>query len=442
MTFQGDAVSMAAPCIGSLLALVALLFALRAGRRKRLVDNIPTSKTTGVFIGLVELKGTAEAETPLRSVLAEVPCVFYRWSVEERWSRTVTETTTDSQGHTSTRTRTKSGWTTVASGEDATPFYLKDDRGVILVRPEGADLRGDTVFDRTCGDGDPLYYAKGPASAVANSDHRRRFVEGAIPLHAGLYIMGQARERSDIVAAEIARDPNAPMYLITTQPEERVSRGLRLAFWGLSALGLVLAAAGVFIRTARQGVLPAQAAPAWLAAGGIYLGAWFLGWLWTAYNGMVELRQRVRQAWANVDVQLKRRNDLIPKLVEVAAGLRDYERRVQTEVTHLRTQLTATPPGEPGPDPHACGQAIAAIVERYPELKANDAFLALQKTLIDTEDRIGLARAYFNDIATFYNTRLETIPDRYVAALGRMKPRAVMAADNFEREPIRVELAA
>ena len=96
------------PWLGGLLGLSCLFFALRAGKRKRLMDNLPTSKTTGVFIGLVELKGTAEAERPLISYLAGQSCVHYQWRVEEHWSRSVTETETDSDGKTRTRTRQES----------------------------------------------------------------------------------------------------------------------------------------------------------------------------------------------------------------------------------------------------------------------------------------------------------------------------------------------
>src|SRR5258708_2147509 len=118
-----------APVIGAILALACLIGALRLGKRRRLIDNLPTSKTTGVFIGLVELKGTAETQEPLTSYLAEQPCVFFQWSVEEHWSRMVTETYTDSDGKTQTRTRHESGWTTVANGGESSPFYLHDDCG-------------------------------------------------------------------------------------------------------------------------------------------------------------------------------------------------------------------------------------------------------------------------------------------------------------------------
>src|SRR2546427_13120569 len=107
--------------LGGVLAFACLLFALRSGKRKRLVDNLPTSKTTGVFIGLVELRGTAESAQPLTSYLAAQPCVHYQYGVEEHWSRTVTESYTDSDGKTRTRTRHESGWSTVVDGGATSP---------------------------------------------------------------------------------------------------------------------------------------------------------------------------------------------------------------------------------------------------------------------------------------------------------------------------------
>ena len=186
------------PVIGVLLALVGLVCAFRNGRQRRLIENLPTSKTSGVFIGLVELKGAAESAEPLTSFLAAQACVQYAWAVEEHWSRTVTETYTDDKGRTQTRTRTESGWTQVASGGEMIPFYLRDDCGVILVRPDGAKIEPVKIFDETCTPLNALYYGKGPAGAVANSDMRRRFVETALPLKANLFVVGQARERQDL----------------------------------------------------------------------------------------------------------------------------------------------------------------------------------------------------------------------------------------------------
>ena len=97
------------PVIGGLLAVASLIAAFRAGRRRRLIDNLPTSKTSGVFIGLVELKGTAESAEPLISYLAGQACVHYAWTVQEHWSRIVVTTETDSKGNTHTVTRHESG---------------------------------------------------------------------------------------------------------------------------------------------------------------------------------------------------------------------------------------------------------------------------------------------------------------------------------------------
>ena len=358
------------PWVGGVLALLCLEVALRANRRRRWVDDTPTSKTTGVFIGLVEVQGTAEAEQPLTSHLAEQPCVYYAWSVEESWSRTVTETYTDSQGKTQTRTRHESGWTAVAQGQQQTAFYLKDDLGVVLVHPEGAKIEPATIFSQTCRRGDPLYYAKGPSSVVANSDHRRRFTETALLLHSPLYVMGQARERADVIAPEIARDPKAPMFLISCRTEKQISRGLAVGYWAWGIVGLGLALAGIAVgRAAGDGVSPQDPTP-YLAAVMLYLLTWALGWVWTVFNSLVGLRNRVSQAWSLVEVQVKRRHDLIPSLMAAVQGLRDYERQVQTELTTLRTQMEATPPGVAGPDYQACAKLLVAVQEKYPQLRA------------------------------------------------------------------------
>jgi len=424
------------PLAACLLAFTCLLLGLRAVKRRRLVDDIPTSKTTGIFIGLVEVKGTAESPAPLTSFLAESRCVYYTWNIQERWSRTVTETYTDSQGRTQTRTRHESGWTTVASGGESIPFYLRDDYGAVLVRPEGATIEPVTVFNRTCRPDDPLYYGKGPANAVMNSDHVRCFSEKAIPLHNPLYVMGYARERKDVVAPEIAADPSAPLFLISTRSEQQISRRMAWEAWLLfiAGLGLIVAGGAILINTTQS--------PGWLIGGVVgYLTALILGYVWMLYNSLVGLGQRVRQAWSLVDVQLKRRHDLIPNLLSVVTGLRDYERQLQTELAALRAQLEATPPGVDGPDFHGIKRTLIAVSEKYPELKAQDSFMNLQKNLADTETRIALARGYFNDIATHYNTRLETIPDRYIARLARLQPQPLMGANDFERAPIEVNFA-
>ena len=331
-------------------------------------------------------------------------------------------------------------WNRAAEWARCTQSILRN--GHILVReggtPDGAKIEPVTIFDETCGASDSLYYGKGPQVAVADSDFRRRFTETAVGLHAELYVMGQAHERQDVVAPEIAQDPTAPMFLISTRTEQQISSGFRWGFWGLGFLGLILCVAGFFAEHKMADDAPAATITTYVLAATGYLFASGLGWVWMVYNGLIDLRQRVRQGWSQVDVQLKRRHDLIPNLVGTVKGLRDFEQNLQTELAGLRSQLEATPPGVEGPDYRACGTILVAIQERYPELKAQESFANLQKNLIDTEQRIALARGYFNEIATFYNTRLEVVPDRFIAALGGLKPQPLMAANDFERAPVEV----
>jgi hypothetical protein len=474
---------------GLAVGLGLLLLSLRAGRRRRYIDNTPPSKTSGVFIGMVELNGTAESESPLRSYLAELPCVQYRWSVEEHWSRTRTETYTDSNGKTQTRTVHESGWTTVAQGGEQSQFYLRDDCGTIRVNPDRAKIEDERVFSQEVRRDSPLYYAKGPSGAVMDSDHYRLFTEHAIPLHANLFLMGHARLRDDVVAPEIAYDKSEAMYIISTRTEKQISRGLAAQFWVLGILAILLAVGGWALaefqgchaqvragmsshyRNVPSGmssdgsddssrssgnledsstpparasiVAPGRSFPDLaryiLVATGA-LGVWILGWAGMAYNSMQSLRQRVQQSWANVDVQLKRRADLIPNLVSAVAGYRDYEQKLQTELALLRSQQAVTAPGQPGADPQGCLPTVMAIAEAYPDLKANQSFLKLQAALADTEQRIALAREYFNAIVAFYNTRLQVVPDKFICSLAGMKPGQFITAEDFQRAAVKVNL--
>lgn len=423
----------------SLAALLLLWASLALRRKQRLLRDLPTSKTRGVFIGLVELKGSAECELPLRALLSERPCVQYRAEVFERWSRTVIETYTDGKGRTQTRTRHESGWTPVLEKEESTSFYLRDDVGAVLVRPEGAKIEPAEFFEQTVSRGDALYYAKGPAGGIPNSDHVRRFTERGIPLHAPLYLVGQARERQDIVAPEIAADKTAPLFLISTRTEEKVARGYSLGSWALWSVGLLAAAAAPLV-LAKGLELPIS--PLWIpAAGATYFLLWALCWVWVVFNSLVGLREGVRRAWSLVDVELKRRHDLIPAMASTLEAYKGHEALVQKLVAELRSQAQATPPGLPGPDPAGLTPLLVSVQESYPELKANEGFLRLSRELVETEQRIALARTYYNDIATHFATRLEIVPDRFVARLAAMRPLPLLETAGFERASVQVRFS-
>ena len=438
-----DAIHPAGPVIGALAALGCLAWSLRQRRRHRLLSDLPTAKTRGVFIGLVELKGSAESEAPLTSFLAGAPCVDYRWTVEEHWRRTRTETYTDAKGNLQTRTTTTTGWDTVAKGGADQPFYLQDDTGVVLVHPQGARIDRAGMFEATVSRGDPLYHGKGPDTVVSGSTGRRRFSEQGVPLHTPLYLVGTARERRDIVAPEIAHATDGAEFIISTRGEASVCRRLAVASWCFWTLGLVAFPIGLLVAAPHGEAPPPPRLPLWIAvAASGYLALWAASWAWMAHDSIVGLRERVRQAWSLIEVELKRRHDLLPALASCLTAFSSHEQTVQTAVAALRTQAQATRPGAPGPDFEGMAAHLRMVVERYPELRAQEAFAGLERALIDTEQRIALARAYYNDIATHYATRLEIVPDRWIAALRKLAPAPLLTATHFERAPVNVHLAA
>jgi len=412
-----------------LIALLAsggcLLLALNAGRKRRLLDDTPISKALGVFVGEVEVEGVCVRRDPFISYLAEKPCVVYRWSVDEHWRRARQETYTDDKGRTRTRTVIDTGSDTVASGGESGGFYIQDDTGYVWVNPEGADMDTLTMFDRDVDESDPLYYDKGPSDAVEGSTGERSFTEYGLVIGTPLFVRGRASERPDIVAAQIKHEDKADMFIITTRKAHEVSEGKASAFVLWNVFGALLA--GGFGAMLMAGARP-EVAPFGLLLGVIlYLIALGFGWVWMVFNSIVGLRNRVRQAQSLIDIQLKRRADLIPPLVACVQGFRAHEASVQTLVAALRSQAS-------GARTSALAPMLIAVAERYPDLRAQESFDELRKNLVETEDRIALARAYCNNIATFYNTRLERVPDRYVADILKMQPEPLFQAEGFERQ--------
>ena len=142
-------------------------------------------------------------------------------------------------------------------------------------------------------------------------------------------------------------------------------------------------------------------------------------WAIGAYNGLVALRQIVRNGWAQIDVQLKRRHDLIPNLVETVKGYATHEQETLEKVVQARgAAVNASGPAAQGKAEGALGQALGKLmllVEQYPDLKANQNFLALQEELTSTENKVGYARQAYNDSVMAHNTTIATVPTSLIA---------------------------
>lgn len=150
---------------------------------------------------------------------------------------------------------------------------------------------------------------------------------------------------------------------------------------------------------------------------------WFVG----TYNGLVRLRQHVRESWRDIDVQLQRRYDLIPNLVATVKGYAKHEQDLLARITQERSRAlanhgtTSSQGADERPMVKSLGKLLA-LSENYPDLKADASFLALSEELVDTEDRIAAARRFFNGNVRDYNTRCESIPSNVVANLFGHKP--------------------
>ena len=169
-----------------------------------------------------------------------------------------------------------------------------------------------------------------------------------------------------------------------------------------------------------------------------------LAWYVATFNGLVSLRNQTTNAWGQIDVQLKRRYDLIPNLVETVKGYMKFEQETLEKVVQARNlALGARSPGEKAAAEQQVTTSLTglfAVAEQYPDLKANQNMLSLQEELKSTENKIAFARQYYNDITTAYNTKLETFPSSIIASSGGFKPRELFELDEpAAREAVKVQ---
>lgn len=177
----------------------------------------------------------------------------------------------------------------------------------------------------------------------------------------------------------------------------------------------------------------------------ILIGALVLAvlWLLTTYNGLVTLRNRVREAWSQIDVQLKRRSSLIPNLIETVKGYAKHEKGVLEEVTKARTALMSAK------NPHDAAEAdnmltgalksLFAVAENYPQLRASENFKALQDEISDTETKVAASRQFYNTNVLDLNNSLETIPSAWIGNMFNFQKEQFFKATDSEKADIKVK---
>ncbi len=179
------------------------------------------------------------------------------------------------------------------------------------------------------------------------------------------------------------------------------------------------------------------------AAGLMIVGV--LAYIIILYNELVRLRNDNDRAWANIDVLLKQRHDEVPNLVACVKGYMEHERQTLEAVTRARaaSMSAASIPQKAQADLFLTGalRSLFAVAEKYPDLKANQNFLALQNRISELEERIADRREFFNDDVNTYNTRIGQIPELFLAGMMRLQPRQMFQVNEQDRQQVEVKLA-
>ena len=168
-------------------------------------------------------------------------------------------------------------------------------------------------------------------------------------------------------------------------------------------------------------------------------------YVWSLYNGLVTESTQIDEAWGQIDIQLKRRADLIPNLVETVKGYAKHEKTVFTDVTKARTALMSakTPVDSAKANDMLTGalKSLFAVAEAYPQLKANDGFIQLQKELSDTEDKVAYARQFYNTQLMEYNLKVKVFPNNMLAGMFGFSSKEFFKVEESERKSVKVDFS-
>jgi len=360
-------------------------------KTKRHVENIPTSKSAGLAYGPAEIKGKAEPsdDRTLKGPLTKEECVYYHYVVTER------------------RGSGKDAYTVVLQNdEEFVPFHCRDSEGVTGIDPQGAEVTV-TLKKRT-------------------RSGRRTYSEWNIAPGAELYVLGSAEvdpQKGDRLIMSDGNDDGFP-YLISDDSETEVM--LRQSRKGLMRIGLAqigtiflgitfFASHGSFAAT--DFLLSALVSP-------LFLG---LSMFVLMFNDLVFLRNRVKRAWANIEVSLKKRADLIPNLEQVVKTYLSHEQSVMDAVARLRSAFVGKGSYSPAEvdaamkEEKALAGRLIALQEDYPDLKGNQMMEDFMNRLAWMENEVALMRSGYNDGIERYRDLKRRIPEVFIAMAFRFE---------------------
>lgn len=383
---------------GLLLALVFSRTGFRRIRTKRLIEDLPTSASAGVAYGQAELSGRAApgaGQEPLLGPLTSTPCVWYRYLEEERRG-----------------SGKKARWVTLEDRRSEQRWQLRDHEGAIPVDPVGAEV---IVADRS-----------------VRREGRIRRSEWLLQPDTEVYVLGNAEiDPHTESTLLIRRGPDDTPYILSDYGEAALQ--LRKAQAGFVHLNLSLNAATA-MGLGSIGTFGALHGAGFFAAALVPIAFTTAMLAVLIYNGLVSAQQRVRRAWANIQVSLKKRADLLPRLSSVLAGYTIHEREVQENLAALRSLSRHAEP-----DLTVAGQMIGieqallgqlgGLVEAYPELKADQLSRNLMRQIVVLENEVALMRNGYNDCVERYNTRRLHVPEIAFTSLFGFRPEQPFEVD-------------
>jgi hypothetical protein len=386
------------PLGSSMLSIFALLLAtlfawlgFRRIRLKRTIENLATSRSAGVAYGLAELLGNAEfgpQDEPLKGPLTGRDCTWYHYVVKERRG-----------------SGKNARWVTIQDVRVDRRFWLQDSEGRIPIDPNKAEMM--------------------VACCDSKRQGRLRYSEHRIEPGTEVYVLGSAEIDPQTQSSLLMRrGPKDQPFLISDLSENEVM--LRKARSGFLMLNLGVNT-GNASALAGLGAVAALHGLGFLFAALVPLGffAMFLAIL--MYNDLVLLRQRVRLTWANIQVSLVKRAELVPRLETVLKAYLQHERGLQEDLARLRTQAqqenldTEAARRMMGTE-QAVIQRFFAMQEAYPDLQASELALQLGRKLIQLENEVALMREGYNNAVERYNTRCQHIPEVLFAKAFRFRP--------------------
>lgn len=374
--------------------------------RRRLIENVLTSKTNQVFVGLVEVKGTAESEKPLISELSKTHCVQYYFEVEEEFCDIRVREERDENGNIRTRIEKYYEWRTIKSGGDSIPFYIKDDSGILKVDPEGAKLEPVTMYqkgswsghNRYDFDGNDRYDFDGNDRYSVCPTGRRRYTETGIPLHRSIYVIGQSRLRHDLPEPEISHDQGAPIFLISTRSEDEIQGSQSTIFVIWTFVGSILAICAPILIESEiiSGIgFPVEASSLTLLTYSLLLvSRCFL----SKTNRLQWIKTQINNAELNVEFYLKKRNKVIQDLLLILRGLQSTELKIAIQIDHFQNQSNASIFESSESNAMSSSVHLTAVGESYPEIKNDNSFMQCRQQILYYEALIALGLDYYNNL--------------------------------------------